>query len=88
MHVLIESWDGHAVVTRYDQPTGTWMFVAIHTDRPEGHTVLFEGRVQRIGHRSMSGFVFGIELMTPALAFAIEHAHGVRRPALAQGAAQ
>jgi leucine dehydrogenase len=27
---LIESWPGQAVVTHYDTPTGTWMFIAIH----------------------------------------------------------
>jgi len=36
----------------------------------------------------MSGFVSGMKLMTPALAFAIEHAHGVRRLAFAQATAQ
>ena len=36
----------------------------------------------------MSGFVVGIKLMTPALAVAIEHAHGVGRRALAQSAAK
>ena len=29
---LIESWDGVGVVMRYDQPTGTWMFIALHDD--------------------------------------------------------
>jgi leucine dehydrogenase len=28
---LIRAWDGETVVTRYDQPTGTWMFVCIHS---------------------------------------------------------
>jgi leucine dehydrogenase len=28
---LIRSWDGQQVVTRYDRPTGTWMFVCIHS---------------------------------------------------------
>lgn len=27
---LIEGWDGLAVLTRYDRPTGAWMFVCIH----------------------------------------------------------
>ncbi len=27
---LIEGWDGEAVVTRFDKPTGTWIFVALH----------------------------------------------------------
>ncbi|MDH3457175.1 MAG: hypothetical protein OER90_10075 [Gemmatimonadota bacterium] len=30
MQTLIEQWVGEAVVTTYDQPTGTWIFVAIH----------------------------------------------------------
>lgn len=28
---LIRSWDGEAVVTRYDRPTGTWIFLCIHS---------------------------------------------------------
>ena len=28
---LIRSWDGEQVVTRFDRPTGTWMFVCIHS---------------------------------------------------------
>lgn len=28
---LIETWPGEAVVTHYDAPTGTWMFIAIHS---------------------------------------------------------
>ena len=32
MKSLIEGWDGVGVVTRYDQPTGTWIFIAIHDD--------------------------------------------------------
>ncbi len=29
---LIQGWDGRSVVVNYDQPTGTWIFVAIHDD--------------------------------------------------------
>jgi leucine dehydrogenase len=29
---LLESWDGIGVVVRRDQPTGTWIFVALHDD--------------------------------------------------------
>ncbi len=29
---LVQRWDGLGVVTRYDAPTGTWMFVALHDD--------------------------------------------------------
>lgn len=29
---LIESWEGVGVVTRYDRPTGTWIFIALHDD--------------------------------------------------------
>ena len=28
---LIRSWDGEEVVVRFDRPTGTWMFVCIHS---------------------------------------------------------
>lgn len=28
---LIRSWDGEHVVARYDRPTGSWMFVCIHS---------------------------------------------------------
>lgn len=31
MESLIRSWDGEFVVTRYDRPTGTWMFVVVHS---------------------------------------------------------
>ena len=27
---LIAEWDGMAVVTRFDRPTGTWVFIALH----------------------------------------------------------
>ena len=27
---LIASWPGEFVVTQFDQPTGTWIFIAIH----------------------------------------------------------
>ncbi len=30
MKDLIKSWSGQSVVVSYDQPTGTWIFVAIH----------------------------------------------------------
>jgi leucine dehydrogenase len=30
MQTLIQQWAGEAVVTTYDQPTGTWVFIAIH----------------------------------------------------------
>lgn len=30
IETLIKEWDGQAVVTHYDAPTGTWIFVAIH----------------------------------------------------------
>jgi leucine dehydrogenase len=29
---LIEAWNGVGVVVRYDRPTGTWIFVALHDD--------------------------------------------------------
>jgi leucine dehydrogenase len=28
---LIRSWDGEQVVTRFDRPTGTWMFICVHS---------------------------------------------------------
>jgi leucine dehydrogenase len=30
---LIRSWDGEEVVVRFDEPSGTWMFVCIHSTR-------------------------------------------------------
>ena len=30
MHDLISSWSGECIVVSFDQPTGTWIFVAIH----------------------------------------------------------
>ncbi len=38
---LIEAWDGAGVVTRFDRPTGTWIFIALHDatlGRPTGGT--------------------------------------------------
>ncbi len=29
---LVESYDGRAVITKYDRPTGTWIFICIHDD--------------------------------------------------------
>ena len=31
MNELIRNWSGESVVVSYDQPTGTWIFVAIHS---------------------------------------------------------
>jgi len=31
MNELIQSWPGESVVVSYDQPTGAWMFIAIHS---------------------------------------------------------
>ncbi len=31
MKQLIEKWSGESVVVSYDQPTGTWIFIAIHS---------------------------------------------------------
>lgn len=33
MHELIEGWDGETVLVRHDKPTGSWIFVAIHSTR-------------------------------------------------------
>jgi leucine dehydrogenase len=30
LRAALESWDGLAVVSRYDAPTGAWMFIALH----------------------------------------------------------
>ena len=30
---LVREWDGEEIVTGYDRPTGTWMFVCIHSTR-------------------------------------------------------
>ena len=40
---IIAAWDGLGVVVRYDRPTGTWIFIALHDDtlgRPTGGTRL------------------------------------------------
>ncbi len=31
---LLRSWDGESVVTAFDQPTATWVFIALHDTRP------------------------------------------------------
>jgi leucine dehydrogenase len=33
MKELIRNWSGESVVVSYDQPTGTWMFIAIHSTK-------------------------------------------------------
>jgi len=41
LQTLIESWNGFAVVTHFDAPTGTWIFIALHDrtlGRPTGGT--------------------------------------------------
>jgi leucine dehydrogenase len=30
---LMRSWDGEYVVSRFDEPTGAWMFVCVHSTR-------------------------------------------------------
>lgn len=38
---LIEAWDGEGVVARFDRPTATWIFIALHDStlgRPSGGT--------------------------------------------------
>jgi len=30
---LLREWDGEAVAVRYDAPTGTWMFICVHSTR-------------------------------------------------------
>lgn len=40
---LLEAWDGDGVVVRHDAPTGTWIFIALHSSslgRPTGGTRL------------------------------------------------
>ena len=29
---LIKEWDGLGVVSRFDHPTGAWIFIALHDD--------------------------------------------------------
>ncbi|GAF84312.1 unnamed protein product, partial [marine sediment metagenome] len=31
MESLLREWDGETVIVRYDQPTGAWIFIAIHS---------------------------------------------------------
>lgn len=33
METLLREWDGETVILRYDQPTGAWIFIAIHSTR-------------------------------------------------------
>lgn len=33
MESLLSKWDGETVITRYDHPTGAWIFIAIHSTR-------------------------------------------------------
>lgn len=33
MESLLRAWDGEALITRYDQPTGAWIFIAIYSTR-------------------------------------------------------
>ena len=33
MESLISEWDGESLIIRYDQPTGAWIFIAIHSTR-------------------------------------------------------
>jgi leucine dehydrogenase len=43
MRDLLADWDGLGVVTRFDRPTATWIFIALHDDRlgrPTGGTRL------------------------------------------------
>ncbi len=43
MEDLISSWDGEAVISRFDKTTGTWMFIALHSSvlgTPTGGTRL------------------------------------------------
>jgi leucine dehydrogenase len=33
MESLLREWDGETVIVRFDQPTGAWIFIAIHSTR-------------------------------------------------------
>jgi leucine dehydrogenase len=33
MEALLKEWDGETVIIRYDQPTGAWILIAIHSTR-------------------------------------------------------
>lgn len=35
---LLEAWDGEGVVVRHDRPTGTWLFIALHSSVLGGPT--------------------------------------------------
>ena len=30
---LLSDWDGETLISRYDKPTGAWIFIAIHSTR-------------------------------------------------------
>lgn len=41
LQAMIEAWDGEEVVTHFDEPTGTWIFIALHSSvrgMPSGGT--------------------------------------------------
>jgi leucine dehydrogenase len=31
LHAIVDAWEGEQVVSRYDEPTGTWIFIALHS---------------------------------------------------------
>lgn len=33
MQTLLREWDGETVILRYDQPSGAWIFIAVHSTR-------------------------------------------------------
>jgi leucine dehydrogenase len=33
MEAMLREWDGETVIVRYDQPTGAWIFIAVHSTR-------------------------------------------------------
>ena len=51
---VLEGWDGQAVVIRYDQPSGAWIFVALHDDTLGGPV---GGCRMRVYDRPVDGLV-------------------------------
>lgn len=70
---LIESWDGLGVVMRYDRPTGTWIFIALHNDtlgRPTGGTRMKVYQSAAAGLRDAMRLAEGMTYKWAAIDFA------------------
>lgn len=69
---LIETWDGLGVVMRYDQPTGAWIFIALHNDTlgmPSGGTRMKEYPSEAAGLRDAMRLAAGMTSKWAAVDF-------------------